>query len=319
VTGAPIRVGASACLLGAEVRFDGQHKRDRFLIDELGKLVEWVPVCPEVQAGMGVPRESVRLVQAGDGTSRLRGSRSEEDWTDRMNEVARRRVQELAARGLDGFVLKARSPTCGMERVKLYPAGEGVPSRDGVGLFAAELARQLPDLPVEEEGRLGDARLRDNFVERLFAFHELRLLWASPWTPGELVAFHTAHKLALLAHCVEGYRRLGRLVARAGVMPRAELQAQYQSGLMAALRALASPGRHANVLMHMVGYLRPRLEAQARAELQGLIDDHRRGLVPLVVPVTMMRHHLQRHGVGYLLGQSYLQPHPRELGLRNRV
>jgi uncharacterized protein YbgA (DUF1722 family)/uncharacterized protein YbbK (DUF523 family) len=313
-----VRLGISACLLGAPVRFDGQHKRDRFLVEELGMLVHWVPVCPELQAGMGVPRESVRLVRGSDGTSRLRGSRSDEDWTERMEEVARCRVSELG--DLDGFVLKGRSPTCGMERVKLYPAaGEGAPTRDGVGLFAAELARQRPDLPLEEEGRLGDARLRDNFLERVFAHHQLRQLWASAWTARDLVAFHTAHKLALLAHSVEGHRRLGRLVAAAGTLPRGELQAQYQRDFMATLRVVASPGRQANVLMHMLGYLRPRLDQEARRELLGLIDDHRRGLLPLVVPLTMMRHHLQRQGVDYLLGQRYLQPHPRELGLRNRV
>jgi uncharacterized protein YbgA (DUF1722 family)/uncharacterized protein YbbK (DUF523 family) len=311
-----VRLGISACLLGAPVRFDGQHKRDPFLVGELGALVEWVPVCPEVEAGMGVPRESVRLVR--DGALRLLGSRSGTDWTEQMTAVARARVAHLRGQGLSGFVLKGGSPTCGMERVKVYPPGAGeAPARTGQGLFAAELARQLPSLPVEEEGRLSDRRLRENFLERVFAHHRLQALWASAWTLGDLVAFHTAQKMALLAHSVEGYRRLGRLVAAARALPREELRARYEAELMAVLTIVATPGRQANVLMHMLGHLRQRLDGADRRELLAAIDEHRRGLVPLVVPLALLRHHLGRQPVAYLNGQSYLDPHPRHLGLRN--
>jgi uncharacterized protein YbgA (DUF1722 family)/uncharacterized protein YbbK (DUF523 family) len=326
-----IVIGVSACLLGSEVRFDGQHKRDAFLVDELGAFVRWVPVCPEVEVGMGVPRESVRLVADPRPQGRLRmlGNRTGEDWTDRMTALAERRVRALGPLRLSGYVLKSRSPSCGMERVKVFPRDDdgdddegragAQPSRDGVGLFAAELLRQMPNLPVEEEGRLADPRLRENFIERVFAYHRLRRLWQERWTVGRLVAFHTAHKMALLAHSTDGYRRLGRLVGEAKKQPRAALREQYEGAFMAVLKKPATPGRHANVLTHMLGHLRGHLDAADRDELRALIEDHRRGLVPLVVPLVLMRHHVKKHAIAYLLGQSYLDPHPKELMLRNRV
>jgi uncharacterized protein YbgA (DUF1722 family)/uncharacterized protein YbbK (DUF523 family) len=317
-----IRIGVSSCLLGAEVRFDAQHKRNAFLVDELGPLVEWVPVCPEVEVGMGVPRESVRLARGPRGRSLMLGNESQEDWTDRMEAYAARRVARLATLELSGYILKSRSPSCGMERVNLYPSPDRdrarQPVKQGVGLFAAELLRALPNLPVEEEGRLADARLRENFVERVFAYHRLRQLWRTRWTLRDLIAFHTAHKMALLAHSTDDYRALGRLVAEAKRLPRAALAARYEAAFMSTLRKLATPGRHANVLNHMAGHLK-QLDAGDRRELAAMIDDHRRGLVPLIVPIVLLRHHARRLGVPYLLGQTYLEPHPKELMLRNRV
>ena len=317
----PIRIGVSACLLGQQVRYDGQHKRDSFLVDQLAAFVEWVPVCPEVEIGMGIPRESVRLVRAPSGGPRLLGNRSQTDWTDRMTSYARQKVAELRARDLSGYVLKSNSPSCGMTRVKLYDGraeGDNA-TRNGVGLFAAELQAQLPNLPVEEEGRLNDPRLRDNFLERVFAHARLQRLWATPWTLHDLIEFHSKQKMALLAHSVVGYRALGRLVAQAKTLPRDQLQRDYESGFMAVLRKLATPGRQANVLMHMLGHVSDRLDPAARSELLGLIEDHRKGLCPLVVPLTLMRHHVRQQAVGYLLHQSYLDPHPKELMLRNQV
>jgi uncharacterized protein YbgA (DUF1722 family)/uncharacterized protein YbbK (DUF523 family) len=314
-----LRVGVSSCLLGAKVRFDGEHKRDGFLVDQLGPFVEWVPVCPEAEVGMGIPRESVRLVRLAGSGPRMLGNRSGEDWTGRMSRFAARRVRALE--GLVGYVLKAKSPSCGMERVKLYDGtdkGARV-TRDGVGLFAAALRDRFPNLPIEEEGRLHDAGLRENFIERIFAYARLQALWAGRWTVGDLVAFHTAHKMALLAHDERGYRELGRIVAGARQLPRAELRDRYEDRFMSVLSRLATRKRHANVLMHMLGHLRAGLDEPGRAELLSLIDDHRRGLVPLVVPITMMRHHVERLKVDYLRGQSYLHPHPRELMLRNHV
>lgn len=313
-----MRVGVSSCLLGARVRYDGAHKRDRFLVEQLGRFVEWVPVCPELEVGMGVPREAVRLVRADGALLRMIGNRSGEDWTERMNAFAAKRVRALD--DLCGYVLKSKSPSCGMERVKVYgPAGAGRPTRDGVGLFAAALRARCPNLPVEEEGRLQDPALRENFIERLFAYHRVRRLWAARWTVKDLIAFHTAHKLALLAHSEVGYRALGRLVARAKVMPRPELRAAYEDAFMRTLGALATRARHTNVLMHMLGHLRAKVEPRDRAELLALVHDYRRGLVPLVVPVTLLRHYVARLDVSYLAGQSYLEPHPRELMLRNHV
>jgi uncharacterized protein YbgA (DUF1722 family)/uncharacterized protein YbbK (DUF523 family) len=314
----PIRVGISSCLLGEEVRFDGGHKRDAFLVGTLGRYVEWVPVCPEVEVGMGTPREPIRLVRDGHAV-RLLGVRSGDDWTARMERYARARVAALAPLGLAGYILKKDSPSCGLTRVKVYPSAGGVSERNGTGFFAAALRERLPSLPVEEEGRLLDPRLRENFVERVFAYHRLQRLFARRWTVGDLVRFHTAHKLVLLAHEPAAYASLGRLVASAKSRPRAELRSRYEEGFMAALAKLATPGRHANVLQHMAGYFKRDLDEGSRAELQQLIEDHRRGLVPLVVPVTLVRHHVRRLGIAYLDEQVYLSPHPKELALRNHV
>jgi uncharacterized protein YbgA (DUF1722 family)/uncharacterized protein YbbK (DUF523 family) len=314
----PIRLGISSCLLGAEVRYDGGHKRDTFLVGTLGRFVEWVPICPEVEVGMGTPREPIRLVRAAEAI-RLLGSRSGDDWTERMERFARARVEKLVPLGLSGYVLKKDSPSCGMTRVKVFPSAPGVSERTGTGLFAAALMARCPSLPVEEDGRLLDPRLRENFVERVFAYHRLQATFARRWTVGDLVRFHTAHKLVLLAHEPTAYTALGRLVASASSAPRAEVRASYERGFMAALAKVATPGRHANVLQHMAGYFKKDLDEDSRAELQQLIDDHRRGLVPLVVPVTLVRHHVRRLGVSYLAGQVYLSPHPKELALRNHV
>lgn len=316
-----IRIGISACLLGSRVRFDGQHKRDPFLADELAPLVEWVPVCPELEVGMGVPREPVRLVAGKPGAGpRMVGLSSHDDWTARMNRFSAARARELADEDLSGFVLKSKSPSCGMERVKIYPDAEArMPSPGpGVGLFAAALAAAFPNLPTEEEGRLHDARLRDNFIERVFAYARLRALWNDRWTLGRLVEFHAAHKMALLAHSTDGYRTLGRLVARGKSLGRAELRERYEEGFMAALAKLATPGRHANVLMHLVGHLKDQLDAADKQELLGLIEEQRSGRLPLVVPLTLLAHHARRYGATYLLGQTYLNPRIEELRLRNR-
>jgi uncharacterized protein YbgA (DUF1722 family)/uncharacterized protein YbbK (DUF523 family) len=322
----PIRIGVSACLLGQEVRFDGQHKRDAFLNDQLAPFVEWVPICPEVEIGMGIPRESVRLVRGpaddhGGAQTLMLGNRSQTDWTAQMTSYARAKVEALRTRDLSGYVLKSNSPSCGMTRVKLYDgAADGAPvTRKGVGLFAAELLAQMPQLPIEEEGRLCDARLRDNFLERVFAYVRVKKLWAGPWGLRDLIAFHTNEKMALLAHSVVGYRALGHLVGSAKHVAREQLQREYQRGFMAVLQKLATPGRQANVLMHMLGHFSDQLDSDGRRELLVLIDDHRKGVCPLVVPLTLMRHHVRRLQVTYLLDQSYLDPHPKELQLRNHV
>lgn len=310
------RIGISACLLGQEVRFDGGHKRDRFLTDTFGRFVEWVPVCPEVEAGFGTPREAMRLVDV-DGRLRLVTVKTARDVTDRLERYARRRVEELAGERLCGYVLKKDSPSCGLTRVKVYD--RTVPSRTGVGLFAAALRARLPFLPVEDEGRLLDPRIRDNFVERVFAYQRLRALFAGRWTIGALVRFHTVHKLTLMAHSVTAYQSLGRLVANARSLSRGDLLARYTEAFMTALEPIATPRRHANVLHHMAGYFKKQLDAESRAELAATIDDYRLGLIPLIVPITLIRHHVRRHEVTYLADQVYLAPHPKELMLRNHV
>jgi uncharacterized protein YbgA (DUF1722 family)/uncharacterized protein YbbK (DUF523 family) len=313
----PVRVGVSSCLLGREVRWDGGHKRERFLTEVLAPFVEWVPVCPELELGMGVPREPVHLARVS-GELRMLGSRSAEDWTERMRDFAARRAREIEQLELCGYVLKRDSPSCGMERVKVK-ASAGPGKRDGRGLFADALLERLPALPVEEEGRLNDAQLRENWIERVFAYRRLRTLFASRWTLGALVAFHAAHKLQLLAHSTDAYRKLGRLVAHAKQTPRAELRDRYERDFMAALAVRATRGRHVNVLEHCLGYLRERVAPSVRASLAAQISDYRSGLVPLIVPITMLRHYVAQLEIAYLAQQTYLDPHPKELMLRNHV
>jgi uncharacterized protein YbgA (DUF1722 family)/uncharacterized protein YbbK (DUF523 family) len=313
----PIRIGISACLLGDQVRFDGGHKRDAFLTDTLGQFVEWVRVCPEVEMGLGTPRETLRLVRIG-GTLRMVTTRTEIDHTDAMNAWAKRRTVELAGADLCGYVLKKDSPSCGMERVKVYGAGQQ-PERSGRGLFASALIERLPNLPVEEEGRLSDPTLRENFVERVFAYRRLKDLFEGRWSTGGLVSFHAAHKMALLAHSTTMYRELGRTVATAGARSKSELRKVYEALFMKTMSRIATRARHTNVLMHMAGHLKRIVDRSSRSELFDSIEEYRRGHVPLVVPVTLLRHHVRVHGVAYLAGQTYLDPHPRELMLRNHV
>jgi uncharacterized protein YbgA (DUF1722 family)/uncharacterized protein YbbK (DUF523 family) len=313
----PIRVGISSCLLGETVRFDGGHKRDLFLTETFGRFVEWVPVCPEVECGFGTPREPIRLVRVKDEV-RLLTVRTGRDLTDQLDRYATRRVAELASEELSGYVLKKDSPSCGLERVKIYEA-HGMPTKSGRGRFAASLLERFPALPVEEEGRLSDPRLRENFVERVFAYWRLRGLFGSRWTLGALVRFHTNHKLILMAHSPEAYQQLGRLVARGRSLSPKELERRYAEAFMAALAVLATRRRHTNVLQHMAGYFKDRLDRDSKAELLCAIEDYRRGLVPLIVPITLVRHHVRVHEVSYLAGQLYLEPHPKELMLRNHV
>jgi len=312
-----LRIGVSACLLGQPVRFDAGHKRDPFLVDQLAPFVEWVPVCPEVEAGLGTPRPSIQLAEV-DGALRAREGKTKRDHTRALSRHARERVRALRGLELSGYVLKKDSPSCGMERVRVYR--DGMPTRrEGRGLFAAALIDAMPDLPVEEEGRLHDPRLRENFIERLFAYRRVRALFEAAWRPRDVVAFHTAHKIQVMAHSPESYRELGRLVAEVASLPRAGFRDAYQSGFMAALRRIASRGRMTNALHHLTGHLRERIAAADRAELAQLVDDYRAGLVPLVVPLTLLRHHARACDVTYLLGQTFLDPHPRELMLRNHV
>ncbi len=313
---APIRIGVSSCLLGCKVRHDGGHRKDDFLVETFGRWVEWVPVCPEVEVGMGTPREPVRLLHEGHEV-RLVAPKSGTDWTRPMRSWAAARVEELAGERLCGYVLKNDSPSCGMQRVKVY--GAGTPRRSGRGLFAEALVARFPRLPVEEEGRLCDPRLRDNFVERVFAYHRLRAFFDGRWTIGGLVAFHSAHKLQLMAHAPQLYRELGKLVAAAKSVPRDDLRARYEDTFMRGLEAIGTVRRNTNVLQHILGYFRKLLDPASRAEALALIHDYHQGLVPLIVPVTLLRHHVRAHAVGYLASQTFLEPHPRELMLRNHV
>ena len=313
----PIRVGISSCLLGRKVRFDGGHKRDRYLTDVLGEWCEWVSVCPEVEIGLGTPRPTIRLEGSTDHP-RLVEPKTGEDLTERMRGYSEGRVGELQTLDLDGYVLKRASPSCGMERVRVWN-DSGMPDKSGVGIFAEVLLDRWPNLPVEEEGRLNDPVLRENFVERLFCRHRWRSLVRAGLTRSRLIAFHTAHKMLIRAHNEAGYRRLGKLVASFGQRPDAEIVADYEDEFFSILKRRATAKRHVNVLQHAVGYLKNDLEQADRQDLLRHIEDYRLGHVPLIVPVTMLRHHVHRNHIAYLVGQIYLEPHPKELMLRNRV
>jgi len=312
-----IRLGISTCLLGERVRYDGGHKRDPFLVETLGRHVEWVPVCPEVECGLPVPREAMHLV--GDPASPcLVTIRTGRDHTARMLTWAAERVRQLEAEDLCGFVFKSRSPSSGMERVKVYDE-RGSAAKTGTGLFARAFMDHFPLLPVEDEGRLHDPRLRENFIERVFCLKRYRDMVRSRGTRGALVDFHADHKLMLMSHSPQRLRDMGRLVARAKELRPARLMAEYEALMLKALRLEATPKKHANCLQHMMGYFKAGLTPDEKQEMLETIDRYRTGLVPLVVPITLMQHYVRKTGEAYLARQTYLNPHPLELKLRNHV
>lgn len=312
-----IRIGISSCLLGEMVRFDGGHQLDRYLRDTLGHYFEYLPVCPEVELGLPIPRETLRLVEADQGV-RLVFSRSGEDITARMLAWAERRVLELEREGLCGFIFKAKSPSSGMERVKLYDRN-GVPAKQGVGLFARVFMAHFPLVPVEEDGRMHDPHLRENFIDRVFTFKRWRDLLARVPTAAGVVDFHTRHKLLLLSHSPELYREMGKLVGRAGTLPAGELLDCYQGLLMKAMRLHPSVRKQVNVLHHLLGYFKRQLSTDEKQEALEQIELYRQGSVPLIVPVSLINHYVRKYREPYLSGQFYLRPHPVELQLRNHV
>ena len=312
-----IRLGISACLLGEKVRFDGGHKWDRFITETLGKFVEFVPVCPEVECGLGIPREAMHLVAAPEGP-RLVTVRTQVDYTELMLAWARKRVVELEQKDLCGFIFKSDSPSSGMERVKIY-SGKGGPAKTGVGMFAREFMQHFPLLPVEEEGRLHDPGLRENFLERLFSLKRWRDTLALGPKPGHLVDFHTRHKLLIMSHSPKHYELLGKLVAQIKGIPLPELYEQYETQLMEALRLKTTIKKNVNVLLHVMGYFKKNLSPAEKEELLEIIDEYRKGYVPLIVPVTLLNHYVRKYDQYYLKDQYYLHPHPIELKLRNHV
>jgi uncharacterized protein YbgA (DUF1722 family)/uncharacterized protein YbbK (DUF523 family) len=312
-----IRLGISTCLLGENVRYDGGHKLDRFLTDTLGQYVEYVPVCPEVECGLPIPRESMHL--EGDHESpRLVTLRTRQDMTERMVSWAKSRVVELEKEGLCGFIFKSDSPSSGMERVRVYNE-KGMPVKKGVGMFARIFMEHYPLLPVEDEGRLHDPKLRENFVERIFTLKRWREVLAKKESRGNLVDFHTQHKLLILSHSPKHYQIMGKLVAQAKNIPLKNLYQQYQNILMEALQLKTTPKKNANVLMHMMGYFKEQLSSDEKQELLEVIDHYRQEYIPLIVPITLINHYVRKYDQPYLKEQVYLNPHPLELQLRNHV
>jgi uncharacterized protein YbgA (DUF1722 family)/uncharacterized protein YbbK (DUF523 family) len=312
-----IRLGVSTCLLGERVRYDGGHKRSRFLTDVLADYVEFVPVCPEVECGFPIPRESFRLF--GDPESpRFITSRTKQDFTERMTKWARKRVVELEKENLCGFVLKSDSPSSGMQRIRVYNEKGGV-VRTGVGMFARQLLSHFPLMPIEEDGRLNDDGIRENFIERIFAYKRWQDLLASSKSRGGLVRFQTEHKLLILSHSRRHSDEMGRLVAHAKEIPPSELYRQYESLLLEALKVRATVRKHCNVLQHILGYFKKVLTADEKQEVLEIIEQYRKELVPLIVPITLLNHFVRKYDQPYLKQQCYLHPHPSELKLRNHV
>jgi len=311
-----IKLGISSCLLGNKVRYDGQHKYDSWLVDELGHYVDYVPVCPEVECGLLVPREAMRLVGNAE-EPKLLTVNTGKDITPQMLSWSEKRIAKLAKENLCGFVFKAKSPSSGMERVKVYPAKGGAAAKTGVGIFAREFMKSFPLLPVEEEGRLHDPVLRENFIERIFIRHRWQEMLSQKPKAGDIVNFPTRHKLLLMAHSPAHYRSMGKLVAEVRKYAQSDFQTEYLLQLTEAMRKHATPARHQNVMLHILGYFKTDLTAAEKAELIELIDNYRAGLLPLIVPITLLNHYVRKYDKPYLAEQYYLNPHPMELKLRN--
>lgn len=312
---AKIPVGISSCLLGEKVRFDGQHQRDDFVEKTLGQYFEFRSFCPEVAIGLGIPRRPIRLV-ASDGAVRCVSTVDDSlDYTDALRDIANQ--QAAGQQSLCGYILKKSSPSCGMERVKVYDGDR--PRRDGVGIFAATLMTNFPNLPVEEEGRLGDPVLRENFIQRVYVLSRWHALEAEGLTVRGLVTFHARHKLILMSHCLNAYRALGPLVA-AAKKDNLQMTAQrYIAELMAALKQRATRGRHVNVLQHIQGYLKLHLDGEDKAELSEAIAQYLRGQVPLIVPITLLNHYFRKHPNDYIRDSWYMRPYPATMSLQNDI
>jgi uncharacterized protein YbgA (DUF1722 family)/uncharacterized protein YbbK (DUF523 family) len=312
-----IRIGVSACLLGQPVRFDGGHKHDRYLTNTLGEYLDFVPVCPEVESGFSIPRETLRLV--GDPQNpRLVTSRTNIDHTDRMLGWAEKRVRELEAENLCGFIFKSDSPSSGLMRVKVYNA-KGMAEKKGVGLFARAFTRHFPLLPVEEEGRLNDPVLRETFIEQIFTLKRWRETLALGRNMKNLVDFHTRHKLLLLSHSPVNARLMGKLVADGRKTPIQMVYLQYESLLIETLRMKSTIKKNLNVIEHILGYFKKQLDPDEKQEMLEIFDRYRNAFVPLIVPVTLLNHYVRKTGEPYLKQQVYLNPHPIALKLRNHA
>lgn len=312
-----IKIGVSTCLLGEKVRYDGGHKHNRYITQTLGQFFNFVPVCPESECGLGIPRESMRLVGDIDNP-RLITNKSEIDHTDRMQRWATERLAGLETENLCGFIFKKDSPSSGLFRVKVYSA-QGQPVKKGRGLFAAAFTARFPSLPVEEEGRLNDPVIRENFIERVFVTQRWHEALTKKRTLGNLVDFHTREKLLIMAHSQKHYREMGRLVATGKQIPPTDLYKEYETYLFEALSLKGTISKNTNVLMHVMGYFKKQLSGDEKQEVLELIDNYRNGHLPLIVPTTLMNHFVRKYHQPYLSEQTYLHPHPIELQLRNHA
>jgi len=313
-----IKVGVSSCLLGNPVRFNSGHKKDRYLTETLSNYFQFVPVCPEVECGLPTPREALRLVGEIENP-RLKTTQTDIDYTEHMNNYASQRVRELAEENLCGFIFKSDSPSCGLYRVKVYHYSGKSAVKKGRGLFAAAMAENFALLPFEEEGRLNDAYLRENFIERLFSYKRWKDFLESSPNYKKLVDFHTREKLFIMAHSPSHYSTMGKLVSSGKHLPHEQLLSDYENLYMEALSYFSTVKKNTNVLQRIMGYFKPYITSDEKAELLELIQDYRNCLVPLTVPLTLINHYVRKYEINYLQKQVYLSPHPSELMLRNHV
>lgn len=311
-----IQIGISSCLLGEEVRYDGGHKRNVYITGALSQYFDFKAICPEMAIGLGVPRPTIRQVDMGQGVRVVGVKDASLDVTDKLRSFSQEACRSM--QGISGYILKKDSPSCGMDRVRVYNSSD-MPEKRGRGIFADALMQAHPNLPVEEEGRLMDPMLRENFIERVFIYFRWQQLVKSGLTAQKLIEFHTRHKFNLLAHDESIYRQLGRMVAEVVDNNLQALANNYIDMLMGGLKKPASRKRHTNVLMHIMGFFKNQLSAEDKQEMLDILDAYRLGLVPLIVPITMLRHHLRRSPHPYIEQQYYMNPYPEELMLRNSL
>ena len=314
-----IKLGVSACVIGEKVRFDSGHKKSHFVADELSPFVEYVPVCPEVGIGLSVPRPTIRLLDRDDGLGvRLVDTKNAEiDHTEKMNQFCEKKINQLIDQELCGYVVCAKSPTCGMERVKVYRENGYVSAEKiGVGIYTEKLMQQMPWLPIEEDGRLNDPILKENFVFRIFTLHDFYQAMSAGISRGAIVKFHSRYKLVLMAHSPKDYQGLGQLVAEIANYELDEFYQIYRTRFMQAIANRASRKNNTNVLMHIQGHFKKVLDKEQKAELSELIDAYRLGKMPLLAALTLINHYLREFPDPYISSQAYINPYPENLRLR---
>ncbi len=313
-----IKIGVSSCLLGEKVRWNGDHKQNHYISEVLANYFEYVSICPEVEVGMGVPRETVALYGNLE-KSRMVGKKTQTDWTKPMNHYIKNRINSLTHEGLCGFIFKSKSPSCGLGRVPTYSEFGSQKARHGVGMFARAFKNKFDLIPTVDEGRLNDPRIRENFIVRIFCLHRFQNLLKARFSLGVWISFHNQHKFLLLAHSRKHYDALEKIVGHAKSLKPSELKDQYGKLFMKALTFKSTPKKNSDVLHHMMGFLKANLTKGEKEDILSTIEGYRKELLPLIVPVTLIRHHVKKHNIKYLQDQIYLNPHPKELILRNHV
>lgn len=311
----PIKIGVSSCLIGERVRFDSGHKKNAYITSVLTEQFEFTPFCPEVEIGLGTPRETIRLVKKQDDIRCVGSKNTDLDVTERLSAIADK--QSHWHNEICGYILKRDSPSCGMERVKIY--SEGAPSKKGVGIYAKKLMENFPHLPVEEEGRLEDVHLRENFIQRVYVYARWKLLQSQPLTISSLQEFHAKHKYIFMSHNQAKAKELGALLVDPDKSVLLELSNKYLELMMTTLKTIASRKNHVNTLHHIQGYLKRHLDKDDKAELSEIIESYRIGLVPLIVPITILRHHFRKSPNEYITHSFYMSPYPGELKLLNSI